>query len=315
MAPLTTGRMAAVFSVLLFSVFIGGSAAFADENAIMSKLAPRRLLLEAAAAGELIVVVGERGHILSSRDDGRTWHQASVPTRVTLTGVFLHDERLGWAVGHDGVILRTRDGGDNWTLLYVHGEADTPLLDLIFLNEDKGFAVGAYGLCLSTENGGDTWTQETVTEEDWHLNHIARSRTGRLFIAAEGGNIFRSDDDGATWLQLSSPYSGSFFGTLPLENDVLLLFGLRGHLFRSENAGDTWHKLDSGTEALLSGGVIRQDGTVVLVGQDGSILSSMDGGRRFDLLQLPSREALSAVIHISDNAMLLVGESGVKRYP
>ena len=38
-----------------------------------------------------------------------------IPTRVTLTGVFMHDPHLGWAVGHDGIILGTRDGGESWT--------------------------------------------------------------------------------------------------------------------------------------------------------------------------------------------------------
>jgi photosystem II stability/assembly factor-like uncharacterized protein len=302
-----------VFLALLISVTVYGNAW--GENAIISKLAPHRLLLDADTAEGLIIVVGERGHILSSRDDGRTWRQATVPTRVTLTGVFLHDQHLGWAVGHDGVILRTRDGGNTWSLLYTQGEADRPLLDVLFLDENKGFAVGAYNLFLSTTDGGDTWTEGAVSQEDWHLNQIVRSKTGRLFIAAEGGNIFRSDDDGATWSPLASPYAGSFFGTLPLENDVLLLFGLRGHLFRSEDAGTSWLQITTGTEALLSGGLIMEDGTVVVVGLDGTILSSRDDGRHFDLEQLSNRIAISTAVRASDKAILLVGEAGVQRYP
>jgi photosystem II stability/assembly factor-like uncharacterized protein len=310
----TIGRYAAVFSVLLLFVFTSGNAVFGADNAIISKLAPHRLLLDATTAEGLIVVVGERGHILSSRDDGRTWHQASVPTRVTLTGVFMHNEHLGWAVGHDGVILRTENGADSWTLLYAQGEEDRPLLDILFLDKDRGIAIGAYGLFLSTADGGDTWMEGIVSEEDWHLNHISRSTTGRLYIAAEGGHIFRYDDNGETWTQLSSPYTGSFFGTLPMENDSLLLFGLRGHLFRSENAGNSWHKIPSGTLALLSGGLIMQDGTVVVVGLNGTILSSKDNGRHFDLEQLPNRNAISTVVRTSDNALLLVGEAGIQRY-
>ena len=315
MAIRTVGRHTAVFFALLLFAFTSGNAVFGGETSIISKLAPQRLLLDAATAGGLIVVVGERGHILSSRDDGRTWHQASVPTRATLTGVFLHDQHLGWAVGHDGVILRTRDGGDNWTLRYTQGEADRPLLDILFLDENRGIAVGAYGLFLSTTDSGNTWAEGIVSEDDWHLNHITRSENGRLYIAAEGGNVFRSEDDGTTWISLPSPYTGSFFGTLPMENESLLLFGLRGHLFRSENAGNSWHKIQSGTLALLSGGLTMQDGTVVIVGLDGTILSSKDNGRHFDLEQLPNRNAISTVVCTSDNAMLLVGEAGVQRYP
>lgn len=284
------------------------------DQAIISPLAEKRLLLDAAQIDDLVVVVGERGHILLSPDGGLSWHQAAVPVRVTLTGVCFHDRSLGWAVGHDGVILRTRNGGDTWTLLYTQGEEDRPLLDVLFLDADRGFVIGAYGLFLSTVDGGDTWEEVYVGKDDWHLNHIARSAAGRLYIAAETGNVYRSDDEGAAWIQLTPPYSGSFFGTLPLENDDLLLYGLRGHLFRSEDAGVTWQRIDTGTDALLSDGLVQKNGFVVLVGQDGVILESRDAGRTFKIQQLPERTAFSTALETPDGALLLVGESGVMRW-
>lgn len=290
------------------------SVAVAAEYAVTSRLSSHSLLLDAAVVENLIVVVGERGHILTSRDDGYTWRQATVPTRATLTGVFLHDETLGWAVGHDGVILRTENGGEEWMLLYSLNEEDRPLLDVFFLNETEGFAIGAYGLFLSTEDAGDTWTEGTVSQDDWHLNHISQTKTGLLFIAAEAGNIYRSDDRGVSWLGLPSPYSGSFFGTLPLENDILLLFGLRGRVFRSKDTGSTWQEIVTGSEALLSGGLIRKDGSTILVGQDGTILSSKDNGFHFNLRQLPDRTSFSTGICTLNGAMLLVGEAGVQRF-
>jgi photosystem II stability/assembly factor-like uncharacterized protein len=280
----------------------------------LSRLSSSSLLLDAAVAEDLIVVVGERGHILTSRDDGRTWRQASVPTRATLTGVFLHDDTLGWAVGHDGVILRTENGGDDWTLLYSLDEEDRPLLNVLFLNETEGFAIGAYGLFLFTKDAGDTWTEGAVSEYDWHLNHISRTETGLLFIAAEAGNIFRSDDRGVSWTAMPSPYAGSFFGTLPIKKDTLLLFGLRGRVFRSEDAGSTWRETATGSESLLSGGLIRKDGAIVLIGQDGTILSSDNEGINFNLRQLPERTAFSTGIRTPEDAMLLVGEAGAQRF-
>ncbi|MCP4657928.1 MAG: hypothetical protein GY856_21175, partial [bacterium] len=79
------------------------------EHSVPAPLAWRSLLLDGVAVGGLMVAVGERGHVLLSTDQGTKWHQAEVPTRATLTGVYFHDERNGWAVGHDAVILRTRD--------------------------------------------------------------------------------------------------------------------------------------------------------------------------------------------------------------
>ena len=298
------------------------------ESALVKPLASRSLLLDGAAVDGLMAAVGERGHILVSRDEGESWSQAGVPTRATLTGVFLHDQELGWAVGHDAVILRTRDGGASWERLHYAPEEERPFLDIWFEDADRGFAIGAYGFFLKTADGGDTWsTFEIVSLDesgddafdeydlggDFHLNHIARASSGRLYIAAEAGTIYRSDDGGESWKTLPSPYEGSFFGTLPLEDDSLLLFGLRGHLFRSDDAGESWQEIDSGTLALLTDGVRLEDGTVIVAGLAGTLLVSTDGGHTFTLRQQADRQGLATVLPTDDGGLVLVGEFGVNR--
>jgi photosystem II stability/assembly factor-like uncharacterized protein len=308
---------------------IGGAFAQDEDGdpSLIKPLAQSTLLLDGASAGDLTVAVGARGHILLSHDQGSTWSQAQVPVRATLTGVFLLDENLGWVVGHDAVILRTRDGGETWAMLHSAPEERRPLLDVWFRDEFNGFAIGAYGFFLVTSDGGQTWTDRLIVEPDvdendpyafdsgadLHLNHIARSDSGRLYIAAEAGAVFRSDDDGETWLELPSPYGGSFFGSLPLGGESLLLFGLRGHLFRSDDAGETWSAIETRTEAMLTDGIHRSDGSWVLAGLAGVLLVSHDGGTSFDLLQQPDRQGLSSILSMKDGSLILVGEYGVNR--
>ena len=298
-----------------------------DEVSLIEPLAARSLLLDGARVGALTVAVGERGHILLSRDQGSTWTQFAAPTRATLTGVFFLDERLGWAVGHDAVILRTRDGGEHWELLHSAPEEQRPLLDVWFRDELNGFAIGAYGFFLETSDGGDTWMDRLIVESeptdddpyafdsgaDLHLNHVARSDSGRLYVAAEAGTVFRSDDDGENWMELPSPYPGSFFGSLPLDGDSLLLFGLRGNLFRSEDAGETWSPIETATQAMLTDAVRRADGSLVIAGLAGSVLVSRDGGASFDLVQQPDRQGVSSILSMDDGNLVLIGEYGVNR--
>ena len=179
---------ALVFLLVLLTVFKSD----AGTHRIMSLQAPlasRSLLLDAVSAGDRIWAVGERGHVLFSRNNGKSWQQVLVPTRATLTGITFHDDLTGWAVGHDGVILRTRDGGNQWELVRTAPEDVRPLLDVWFRDASRGFAIGAYGLCLRTDDGGTNWREVRVSEDDWHLHHMARSEKGRLYI---GGGI-RSD--------------------------------------------------------------------------------------------------------------------------
>ncbi len=299
------------------------------ELSVKAPLASRSLLLDGVSVDGLVVAVGERGHILVSENQGQSWRQADVPTQATLTGVFFHDRSLGWAVGHDAIILRTKDGGENWQRLYYAPEEERPFLDVWFRDAENGFAIGAYGLFLTTADGGDTWSpheiggQDVFSDEydefgaggDLHLNHIARSGAGDLYIAAEAGTIYRSDDDGETWISLPSPYRGSYFGTLPLENDSLLLFGLRGHMFRSEDAGQTWEEIETATEAMLTDGLWLADGTVIIAGLGGVLLVSRDDGRSFTLRQQADRQGIATVVEAGDGTLILIGEFGLTTLP
>ncbi|MCY4452066.1 MAG: YCF48-related protein [Immundisolibacterales bacterium] len=278
-------------------------------------LAVESLLLDAAVAGPRVVAVGERGRVIVSADGGESWKLARTPTRALLTAVHLHDERSGWAVGHDAVILRTRDGGETWQLVHQAPEEERPLLDVWFRDEHRGFAVGAYGFFLATDDGGDTWSARAISQDDYHLNALAPAGAKRLYLAAEAGVAYRSDDDGETWVELSPPYLGSWFGALALDADAVLLTGLRGHLFRSPDAGETWTRVASGSNATLTGAIRLPSGIVLMTGLDGTLLTSRDDGRSVALTRLPSRQGVSAAVPLAGGGSLIVGEFGVRRLP
>jgi len=306
---------------------------FANKPAEIEPLASQSLLLDLAMAGGRMVAVGERGHVLLSDDRGATWRQArSVPTRAMLTAVFFADSEYGWAVGHDETIINTVDGGETWTRSHFAPEAQQPLLDLWFANRVSGIAVGAYGAYFTTNDGGRHWASAKfapppapkkpgaaaggpATDDepppDYHLNRIV-GVGNRLYVAAEGGQLYRSDNRGASWRALPSPYEGSFFGLVPIRGDGLLAFGLRGHLFRSADAGETWHELDSHTTAMLTDGVAINDLRVVIGGLAGVLLTSGDAGETFRLTQQDDRKGVSALLPGPAGAVIVAGEGGVR---
>ena len=286
------------------------------EQSLPAPRAAHSLMLAGMSVGGLTVAVGERGHVLLSDDDGLSWNQTIVPTRATLTGVFFLNDSLGWAVGHDAVILKTTDGGRAWERVYQAPEEERPLLAVWFRDARNGFAIGAYGYFLVTADGGTSWTERQVSDrDDFHLNHIASSDTGRLYIAAEAGTIYRSDDGGEHWRSLPSPYRGSFFATLPLKGDSLLAMGLRGHLFRSEDAGETWEEVETGTHAMLTDGLRLQDGSILITGLAGNLLISRDGGHAFSLIQRSDRQAVATAVQANATTLILIGEFGLKQLP
>ena len=304
---------ATALAILVGLALFTPAAGAGPDDAVPAPLAARSLLLDGAALGARLVVVGERGHVLVSTDDGVSWRQAKVPTRALLTAVHMHDEMLGWAVGHDAVILRTADGGETWELVHHAPEEERPLLDVWFRDAQRGFAIGAYGYFLATEDGGESWVSRAVSEDDFHLNALAPAGGQRLFIAAEAGVAYRSDDDGATWRELPSPYAGSWFDVLALDEDRVLLCGLRGHLFLSQDGGESWTPVSTETNATLTGAVRLPSGVVLVTGLEGSLLTSRDEGESVSYERLPAREGISAALPLADGGVLLVGEFGVRK--
>jgi photosystem II stability/assembly factor-like uncharacterized protein len=310
----------------------------AARSSIIAPLASKSLLIDLARAGPRVFAVGERGHVLYSTDEGRNWTQVRVPGSANLNAVYFADATHGWAVGHAEMILRTSDGGDHWERVHFAPENQQPLLDVWFGDQEHGLAVGAYGVIYSSTDGGGVWSQipfepaalpdaeevpadpEDMEAEvdlgfEFNLNAIARGPGQRLYLGAEAGRIFRSDDAGASWRELPSPYDGSFYGILPLDGDALLAFGLRGNLFRSEDGGMSWTAIPTGTLALLTSGARVDASIVVISGMAGVLLVSRDGGRSFTLTQQDNRKAISAVLPASDGELILAGEGGVRRLP
>ena len=307
-----------------------------------ARLAARGLLIAIASAGPRLVAVGDRGIIVLSDDRGASWRQADyVPTQALLTGVCFLDAQHGVAVGHDEVILITVDAGRNWKRTHYAPQAQGPLLDVWCGAGGEVIAVGAYSAYLTSDDGGASWremkftpasapavgrdrarspgaTAAAGTADDeraaggYHLNRIVSGNAHRLYIAAEAGHLYASDDGGANWRTLASPYEGSFFGLLPLRGEELLAFGLRGHLYRSTNGGASWQPIETGTVAMLTGATPLDSGALAIVGLSGVVLVSRDGGRSFTLLQQAERAGLSAVAHAGDDRLVVVGEGGAR---
>ncbi|HYH23188.1 MAG TPA: YCF48-related protein [Azospirillum sp.] len=330
--------------ILPVALLAGASVAHAaadplDRPAVASALAPRSLLTAVTHAGERIVAVGERGHILLSDDAGVSWRQVRVPTSVTLTSVRFADARLGWAVGHGGVILRTVDGGATWTKQLdgraaaqlvldatpkgdvqavaeaerlVRDGPDKPFFDLLVKNGREVLAIGAYGLIFETLDGGASWQpvlDRVPNPERKHLYAI-RADGDAVYLAGEQGLLLRSNDGGRRFTVLDSPYVGSFFGLVVAPGGALLALGLRGNLYRSADGGAAWTKLELPTQSSFTGAVALGDGSVVLLDEAGTVWLSRDRGMAFDRQPQGRAFPFLDAVELAGGGLLAVGARG-----
>ncbi len=252
----------------------GASSAVIPEASEMAPLAATQLLTNLARAGNQLVAVGARGHILLS-EDGTHWSQVAVPVNSLLTAVTFTDAGHGWAVGHDAVILHSTDGGRSWTLQNFQPELSQPLLDVLFLDEQNGFAVGAYGLFLHTDDGGAHWTalEGEVMDEQLHFNAITQLGDGSLLVVGEEGMMALSEDQGLSWQRLQAPMESSQFAVLAEGERGVLVAGLRGNVYRTPDLrSGVWSKVETDSVQSVFGLAALPDGRVAMAGLNASLL-------------------------------------------
>ena len=318
------------------------AASFRDVLDVASRsspLAARSLLCGLARAGKRLVAVGQRGHILTSDDTGRTWQQADVPVSSDLLAVHFPTAEAGWAVGHDGVVLHSADAGRTWqrqldgralgellAAAYSQGSdakwfaeakrfaaqgAENPLLDVCFQDARNCYVVGAFGLVLRTADGGKTWTpllHAADNPKGLHLYAVRRIGDA-VYIAGEQGTLLKWD--GSRFAALASPYAGTLFGLVGNERAVLA-HGLRGNVVRSTDGGRSWAAVPTGVGVGLTASAVDALGRFVIVSHAGHVLVSSDDGASFVSRPLERTVPAAAVVGGDAGMLVVAGPRGVQ---
>ncbi|MCP4596788.1 MAG: glycosyl hydrolase [Neptuniibacter sp.] len=157
-----------------------------------------------------LVAVGEFGSILIS-DQGSNWQMVTAPVESSLMAIDFQDATTGIAAGLEGVLLKTTDGGFNWSrvgnaLAFPKVEADpgvgvaldggwrdvtTEHIFSVFWHQDlqRWYGVGTKGLWLEAEPEAQIWKTGRLAPKDlaWHTS-IAQVDDG---VVLAGKNLGR----------------------------------------------------------------------------------------------------------------------------
>ncbi|MBS0570473.1 MAG: hypothetical protein JSS28_07690 [Proteobacteria bacterium] len=293
-----------------------------DSPAEIMPLAAQSLLLGLARTASGYVAVGGRGDILVSTD-GMHWKQSEVPTRSTLTAVAAVGANV-WAVGHDGVIVHSADGGEHWQMQRKDpwhapaGDAPSdprqgaPLLGVLFSDAKHGFAVGAYSLALRTDDGGEHWQEipvaplpkDDVGDTDDDMSAAAAAAPADK--SAGGKWTFNQNQ-----LKIGQEATPHFNAIARTGSGALFIVGERGAAFRSRDDGKTWQRLQLPYDGSMFGVVGYAADQVLAFGLRGHVFESTDLGEHWTRVPTGTELSLMGGAALPDGGAAIVGANGV----
>lgn len=137
----------------------------------------------------------------------QNWIAQNSGTDSHLEGVYFNDINNGIAVGSEGAIIRTTDGGDTWNVIPSGTTLD--LYNVTYATASKIFVVGEEGTILISEDAGLTWNpQNSETPKKIRNVIFADDNTGfavgsdqlGLFDPELNGEVFlKTTNGGANW--------------------------------------------------------------------------------------------------------------------
>ncbi|HLB92036.1 MAG TPA: hypothetical protein VJK27_06835 [Terriglobales bacterium] len=163
------------FAPFLLLASLSFSQTSVDGTRHVSQALPIASSGSASSRNELSAERPLAGHTIAqpSAAQGNTWQLLA-----TLPGIIIHDvdfptDEIGYAVGEQGQVWKTTDGGTNWTQQNLTDAASDYFYGVQAITAKKVIITGfydnssAYGVFRWTENGGETWSSDMTTGPEW----------------------------------------------------------------------------------------------------------------------------------------------------
>jgi len=258
------------------------------------------------------------------------------------------DNNTCWAVGNNGTIIITTDGGINWSsqtsgtsnslnsvfftdeyngwvvgqsgiILYTSdggtywnvqtSNTSNNLQTVYFIDANNGWAAGGNGTILYTNDGGSTWNAQNSNSFSW-LYSVYFNDANNGFAAGSNGTIITTPDGGLTWTSQSSGTSNYLFSIYFVDSNSGWITGSDGILLKTSDGGSTWTTQTSGTNAWLRSIYFKDINKGWTVGNNGIILMTEDGGNTWSDRRSFTNNTLNSVVFADDTTGWVVGEAG-----
>jgi photosystem II stability/assembly factor-like uncharacterized protein len=213
-----------------------------------------------------------------SSDGGMTWDDISINSIHFYNGLFVTPGGDIFIGTIEKGLYRSTDGGKNWDLIN-NGLMGFPG-SFAYDSMNRIFTGTCSGLYFSTDKG-ESWNECDDGIKNTSVEALAVKSNGDIFAATGANGIFRTSNNGESWIRVIDDLGISLIGfaSIAINSDGHIFAGnINGGMFRSTDNGENWVRLN-GPSSYGVYSIAFDSAGEVFVGTNGSrIYRSTDNG-------------------------------------
>lgn len=271
------------------------------------------------------------------------WTKQTIDTKASLRGLSVVNEKIIWASGTGGTVLKTTDGGKNWQVLKVPDADKLDFRDIEAFDANTAYILsigdGENSRIYKTIDGGKTWKlQFKNTNPRAFFDALAfwdKNNGIAMSDPVDGKYVLLKTTDGENWKLIDTEKmpnakegeaafaaSGTCLITQGKNNVFLVSGGTDARVFRSNDRGLTWFVSDTpfvkGTagSGIFSIAMFDSKRGIIVGGnyekpnETGNNLAfTTDGGKTWTLSKGLTGYR-SSVAYVNKKSIIAVGSSG-----
>ncbi len=182
--------------------------------------------------------------------------------------VWFANDKVGYIVGTFNLILRTEDGGNNWTPILENTENPQGFhLNAINKIGDEVFIVGEQGLVLKLDQASQRFIAVPTAYSGTFFGMTGKP--GLVLVYGLRGNVYRSIDAGTSWAKVETGLPVSIAAASVDSAGSIYLLSQAGHVLVSTDDGATFILRPQEPLASVAGATTTTDNQLVVVGNRG----------------------------------------------
>ena len=196
----------------------------------------------------LVVCTFSNDEVFISSTAGTSWERAQTgPTGGSVTSFSEDDNGIIYAIVLWEDIFESSDGGATWELVCNDPFGDY-LKSLAFNSEGHMIAATSNSGIMVSRDHGLTWSFANAGIWWWHMRALVPGLADQqLYALTYHGILYRSDNDGSEWNQISTVFSRKAY-RLAVTADGYVFAHTDAGILRSSDNGETWSTAHSGIE-------------------------------------------------------------------